>query len=389
MDLSDNSLEGPLPLFKANLKILKLSKNRFLGSISYLCKINGRSLTYLDLSDNFFYGQFPNCFRHWHKLVVLNLAGHKFSGEAPNSLGRLSNLETLKLFNNSFSGNLPSALKKCSSLKVIDLGDNRFSRKVPAWIGEGLPKLIVLILRSNKFDGSIPLNLCWLTHLQTLDLSLNDISGTIPFCLNNFTAMAQNEYYYDTTFELSYFLDVGNSTSQVRYFDSATVVLKGREDEYGQNLGLLTMINLSGNKLIGKLPIEISSLLELVTLNVSGNNLIGDIPHLIGQLKKLETLDLSRNQFSGEIPLSMSELSFLNHLDLSYKHLSGKIPSSTQLQSFEASDFAGNPALCGLPLSLKCWPGEQTPNQGGDGEEYRDEFWKWFYGMAQQDLDLW
>ena len=142
------------------------------------------------------------------------------------------------------------------------------------------------------------------------------------------------------------------------------------------------MINLSGNKLIGKLPIEISSLLELVTLNVSGNNLIGEISHLIGQLKKLETLDLSRNQFSGEIPLSMLELSFLNHLNLSYNHLSRKIPSSTQLQSFEASDFAGNPALCGLPLSLKCWPDEQTPNQGGDGEEYKDEFWQWFYGTA-------
>ena len=160
IDLSDNSLEGPLPLFTANLKILKLSKNRFSGSISCLCKINGRSLTYLDLSDNFFYGQLPNCFRHWHELVVLNLAGNKFSSEAPNSLGRLSNLETLKLFNNSFSGNLPSALKKCSSLKVINLGDNRFSGKVTALIGEGLPKLIVLILRSNKFDGSIPLNLC-------------------------------------------------------------------------------------------------------------------------------------------------------------------------------------------------------------------------------------
>ena len=89
------------------------------------------------------------------------------------------------------------------------------------------------------------------------------------------------------------------------------------------------MINLSGNKLIGKLPIEILSLLELATLNVSGNNLTGEIPHLIGQLKRLETFDLSRNQFSGEIPLSMSELSFLKHLDLSYNHLFGKIPSST------------------------------------------------------------
>ena len=37
-DLSANSLEGPLPLFIANLKILKLSKNRFSGSISSLYK---------------------------------------------------------------------------------------------------------------------------------------------------------------------------------------------------------------------------------------------------------------------------------------------------------------------------------------------------------------
>ena len=383
-DLSGNSLEGPLPLFTANLKILKLSKNRFSGSISCLCKINGRSLTYLDLSDNLFYGQLPNCFRHWHELVVLNLAGNKFSGEVPNSLGRLSNLETLKLYNNSFSGNFPSSLKNCSSLKVIDLGDNRFSGEVPAWIGEGLPWLIVLILRSNKFEGSIPLNLCWLAHLQTLDLSLNEISGTIPSCLNNFIAMAQKRDYSNDyiTSSLEYFSYVGNYTSAVFYVDSVTIVSKGREDEYGNNLGLLIMINLSGNKLIGNLPIEISSLLELVTLNVSRNNLSGEIPHLIGQLKMLETLDLSRNQFSGEIPLSMSELSFLNHLDLSYNHLSGKIPSSTQLQSFIASDFAGNPGLCGLPLSQKCWASEQTPNQSEDGEEYRDEFWKWFYGAA-------
>ncbi|KAK7849993.1 receptor-like protein eix2 [Quercus suber] len=142
------------------------------------------------------------------------------------------------------------------------------------------------------------------------------------------------------------------------------------------------MINLSGNKLTGKLPIEISSLLELVTLTVSGNNLIGEIPYLIGQLKKLETLDLSRNQFSGEIPSSMSEISFLNHLELSYNHLSGKIPLGTQLQSFNASSFAGNLALCGLPLSQKCWLSEQTPNQSEAIEEYGDEFWKWLYGTT-------
>jgi len=66
------------------------------------------------------------------------------------------------------------------------------------------------------------------------------------------------------------------------YVDSAMVVLKGREYEYGKNLGLLKIINLSSNKLSGKLPSEISSLLELVVLNISKNNLIGEIPQMIG-----------------------------------------------------------------------------------------------------------
>ncbi|KAM4068879.1 hypothetical protein ACB094_12G045600 [Castanea mollissima] len=359
LDLSNNSLAlefnfNWVPSFQLvqiyltlNASILKISNAEISDTIpiEWFADLPP-TLEFLDLSRNRIHGQLPN-----HELVALNFAGNKFSGEDPNSLGRLSNLETLKLYNNSFSGKLPSSLKNCSSLIVIDLGDNRFFGEVPAWIGEGLPWLIVLILPSNKFDGSIPLNLY-------IDSSSDYITS------------------------LDYFSYLGNYTSLIIYVDNVTVVSKGREDEYTKNLGLLIMINLSGNKLIGNLPIEISSLLELVTLNVSGKNLSGEIPHLIGQLKKLETLDLSKNQFSGEIRSSMSELSFLNHLDLSYNHLCGKIPSSTQLQSFKASDFAGNQALWGLPLSRKCWPGEQTPNQSGDGEEYRDEFWKWFYGAA-------
>ena len=45
---------------------------------------------------------------------------------------------------------------------------------------------------------------------------------------------------------------------------------------------------------------------------------------------------------------------FLSHLDLSYNNFSGRIPSSTQLQSFDALSFTGNPQLCGDPLPKKC-----------------------------------
>ena len=62
------------------------------------------------------------------------------------------------------------------------------------------------------------------------------------------------------------------------FVNDATVIMEGRELEYGKYLGLLKIINLASNKLTGKVPSEISSLLELVVLNISRNKSIGEIP---------------------------------------------------------------------------------------------------------------
>ncbi|GLT25815.1 hypothetical protein SLA2020_009200 [Shorea laevis] len=92
-------------------------------------------------------------------------------------------------------------------------------------------------------------------------------------------------------------------------------------------------------------------------------------------MSSLESLDLSINKFLGSIPESMSRLSFLSYLNLSGNQLIGKIPSGTQLQSFDASCYAGN-ELCGLPLMENCNEVNQrvpgTRNNGGkdmDGDK--------------------
>ena len=379
-DLSPNRLEGPLPLFSTKISSLNLSKNRFSGPLSPLCKINDGGLGFLDLS---------NCFMDWPNLLILNLANNNFFGEVPSSFSFLSNLQTLSLHNNTFSGHFPNSLKNCSYLRFMDLGNNRFSEKIPAWIAEDLPQLVVLILRSNKFSGSIPWDTCKLKYLQILDLSLNDFSGIIPQCLNNLTAMAHKADSSTNLFE-GFYVSVFNGNSNYLYsgdyVDSAMVAWKRREYKYDKILGLLKIIDLSSNKLMGKLRDEITSLLELVGLNVSRNNLVGEISQTIGQMKQLQSLDLSRNQLSGKIPSSMSKLNFLSSIDLSHNNLSRKIPTSTQLQSFKASDFIGNPTLCGPPLTQKC-PGEVTPNQPlptdigitEDDKDNRDEFKKRFH----------
>ena len=112
----------------------------------------------------------------------------------------------------------------------------------------------------------------------------------------------------------------------------------------------------------GSIPVEIFVLSELHFLNLSRNHLTGKIPENIGSMKELESIDFSRNNLSGEIPPSMSNLTFLSHLDLSYNNFSGRIPSSTQLQSFDALSFTGNPQLCGDPLPKKCIMEEEPSN---------------------------
>jgi Leucine-rich repeat (LRR) protein len=268
-------------------------------------------------------------------------------------------LETLSLHSNSFVGELPLSLRDCSSLVFLDLSSNKLRGEIPGWIGESMSSLEVLSLHSNGFNGSIPPNLCYLSNILILDLSLNNISGIIPKCLNNLTFMVDqkhSEYSLSSNAVLSlYFIGAGYGT----YQNEIRVGWKGREDDYGNTLGLLRIINFARNKLVGEIPEEITGLLELLALNLSGNNLAGAIPQKIGQLKQLESLDLSGNQLSGIIPITMADLNFLAFLNLSNNHLSGRIPSSTQLQGFNASQFTGNLALCGQPLLQKC-PGDET-----------------------------
>lgn len=135
------------------------------------------------------------------------------------------------------------------------------------------------------------------------------------------------------------------------YPDELHLVWKGKLSKFDKTLGLVKSIDLSGNKLIGVIPTEITELIQLISLNLSRNNYSGQIPSKIGKLTLLDTLDLSNNQLSGRIPSSLTEVARLGVLDLSNNNLSGKIPTGTQLQSFEASSYTGNRRALWSPTS--------------------------------------
>ncbi|TYI58295.1 hypothetical protein E1A91_D11G346200v1 [Gossypium mustelinum] len=371
VDLTSNRFTGPLPRVFPTLKFLMLSHNSFSGPLFELvCNpLRKGPMECLSIKGNLLSGEIPDCWNHWRGLDYLNLENNNLTGKIPPSLGHL-NLSVLNLRNNDMFGELPSTLQFCTSLIILDLSDNHFSGSVPTWIGDKLSKLEILSLRSNSFDGHIPQKICQLQSLRILDLGNNNISGSIPKCFSNLSAMAnksnQNSYMFQW------------SITRTNLFCMRTLLVqKGRVDEYSTTLGLVTSMCLSTNRLIGEIPKELGSLVELQSLNLSRNLLIGNIPDEIGNME-LESLDLSMNQLNGEIPSSFSNLNFLNHFNVSYNNLTGQIPTSTQLQSFGNFSYMGN-HLYGPPLTKNRSTNRTPTNVANNGSRSEGSNVNWLY----------
>ncbi|KAL0010031.1 hypothetical protein SO802_005139 [Lithocarpus litseifolius] len=390
--LYDNQLNGTIPKSLAllsNLKALLVGHNFLTGTVDegHFTKLS--KLKYLDMS---FTSLFFNVNSNWvppFQLEYAWMSSCKIGPNFPTWLQTQRSLKILEMFQTGISDKAPSWLWNwTSSIEIIDLssnsiegdvsGDNHLSDIIPLWIGD-MTNLLILRLRSNRFKGHIPLQICQISSLRVLDLANNSLSGTIPKCLKNISAMAIRELNIRVISfnSLRYMYDSGS------YIENLKLVPKGNELEYEKNLAFVKIIDLSSNNLSGSIPVEISILSELRFLNLSQNHLMGNIPEKIGSMKELESIDLSQNHLSGKIPQSLSNLTFLSHLDLSYNNFFGKIPSGTQLQSFDALSYIGNPQLCGDPLPKSCTIEEEYLNKSPIGKKEDDYKSSSFYiGMG-------
>ncbi|TYH46771.1 hypothetical protein ES332_D11G361900v1 [Gossypium tomentosum] len=343
VDLSSNRFIGPLPRVFPTLELLMLSNNSFSGSLfELLCNSSSwKSTAVLYIDKNLISGDIPDCWNHWQDLFLLNLGSNNLTGKIPPSLWHLN----LVMLNLSKQYNLSN--------------------------------IVILSLRSNNFDGHIPHKICDLQFPQNLDLAHNNLSGVIPKCFNNLRAMATINKTNNLVLAGFY-----SAFPDFVFFDDfilkALLVLKGREDEYGSTLGLVTSMDLSANSLTGEIPKEIGSLAGLLSLNFSGNLLTGNIPDSIGNMELMESLDLSMNRLNGEIPPSFSNLNFFNHFNVSYNNLTGQIPTSTQLQSFENLSYMGN-HLCGPPLTKNCTSKGISIDVANNGSSREGSKVNWLY----------
>lgn len=151
IDLSNNSLSGPLPTeyfnnFKAMMSIdqdmdYMRTKNvsttyvfsvqlAWKGSQTVFPKIQ-IALTTLDLSCNKFTGKIPESLRKLKSLKQLNLSHNSLIGCIQPSLGNLTDLESLDLSSNLLSGRIPQELVDLTFLQVLNLSYNQLEGLIP------------------------------------------------------------------------------------------------------------------------------------------------------------------------------------------------------------------------------------------------------------------
>ncbi|KAK7390343.1 hypothetical protein VNO78_25646 [Psophocarpus tetragonolobus] len=381
--ISNTSFSGSFPHF--------IGKMRYLTELDFsYCQFNGTlpnsmenltELSYLNLSFNNFTGQIPS-FDMAKKLTHLDLSHNGLSCSIPSSshFEGLNNLVRIDLGYNSINGSIPSSLFTLPRLRMIQLSHNQFSQLDEFIINVSSSVLNILDLSSNCLSGSFPTSIFQLSRLSILQLSSNKFNGSIQ--LNNLLELRNL-----TTLDLSYNnLSVNvrvtnvapSSFPRISNLKLASCNLKTFPD-FLRNMSTLFTLDLSDNKIQGRVPKWIWKLQNLQSLNISHNlltDLEGPLQNLTSTIAVLDLhcnqlqgpipgfpayatyLDYSSNKFSSFIPQDIGNyMSFTIVLSLSNNSLTGYIPNSIcnasylQVLDLSINNISGTIPSCFMTMS--------------------------------------
>ncbi|KAB1670871.1 hypothetical protein [Gossypium barbadense] len=336
-DISGNHFQIPLSFAPfanlSNLKVLSGDENKMVMEPSFYTSVPKFQLTSISLSKCITSQQLnlelPTFLYYQYDLRYVDLSHNNFSGTVPTwLLENNTKLEVLILMGNSFTGPLSFSSALISNVSSIDISENKLQGQIPTTICSTFPHLWRLFLSKHAFEGNIPLCLSVMKYLSFLDLSNNQLYGKVPEEL-----IAKGSL---TILRLSNNKLSGNVVPVVLNSNGV------------QNLYL------DGNNFSGEMTNVDLSTFEFPNsireIDLSNNKLHGKLPRWIGNASFLERLALSNSGFEGSIPMEFCKLNRLEFLDLSQNHLSGSIPSCFNPPNIEHVHLHGN-RLRG-PLSL-------------------------------------
>ncbi|KAE8712272.1 Detected protein of unknown function [Hibiscus syriacus] len=341
LSLSDCGLIGPLPN-------QDLSKNRLNGNLIPLTNLT--SLRSIHLSGNHF--QIPMSlvpFTNLPNLKFLYIDENNMVME-PSSSTPIPKFQLREIIlsncitSQELSLELPTFLHYQYDLRFVDLSGNNFSGTFPVWLLENNTKLVEFILNGNSFKGRLRLPSIPNSNLASFDISDNKLQGNIPPCLSGMKDL--------------YFLDLSDNQLSGRVQEelimkSSLYVLRLSNNNLSGNVvpailkaNWLRNLYLDGNNFSGEMVnVDVSTIqfpTSLQEIDLSNNKLYGKLPRWMGNLSDLRRLALSNNSFEGSIPIEFCKLNGLEILDLSRNNLSGSMPSCVNPPYIEHVHLHGN-----------------------------------------------
>ncbi|ESR64576.1 hypothetical protein CICLE_v10007491mg [Citrus x clementina] len=307
LHISRNWLSGSIPHEVGQLTVLNqlaLDSNFLNGNL--------KSLFDLELCINQLSGAIPLSIGNLTNLRFLFLYHNELSGIIPQEIENLKkkytktfdtypNLTFIDLSNNNFFGEILSDWGRCPQLSLLDVSINNITGNIPFEIGES-PQLQYLDLSSNYIVGEIPTQLGNIIYLNRISLSGNKLSGRIPGELGSLINL---EYLDLSANHLSNFvLESLGSLVKLYYLNLSHNKLSQQIPIELDNLIHLSELDLSHNFLGEKISSRICRMESLEKLNLSYNNLSGLIPRCFEELHGLLHIDISYNKLEGQIPNS-------------------------------------------------------------------------------------
>ncbi|XP_039169165.1 putative receptor-like protein kinase At3g47110 [Eucalyptus grandis] len=156
--LYNNSLEGSIPLSLGDCKSLQdlvLYHNKFTGTIPSHMIRPSSLIIFLDVSHNSLSGPLPPDVGNLKNLISLDVSYNQISGEIPTTLGNCLGFEELYMQSNHFRGPIPQ-FKGLKGIRFLDLSNNNLTGQIPEFLVNLSSSLQFLNLSFNNLEGEVP-----------------------------------------------------------------------------------------------------------------------------------------------------------------------------------------------------------------------------------------
>ncbi|VFQ90434.1 unnamed protein product [Cuscuta campestris] len=364
LDLSINYFSGEFPSWVANLTGLVsfgLGENDFNeGGIPESIG-NLKKLTWLYLAGSNLVGEIPKTIFSLEALQTLDICMNHISGNLPKMIGNMTNLYKIELYSNNLTGELPPKLAALTLLEEFDVSNNQMHGTLPQALGS-LKKLTVFQVARNNFSGVIPQGFGNMQHLISFSVFENRFSRDFPENLGRFSPLRSidiSENQFSGGFPKN-LCQNGSATNLNQLFLSNNKVSRWLPKEVG-NLSLLERLYLDNNGFSGLLPSNLGVLKQMTSLHLEKNSFIGPIPVELGDCRRLADINLAYNKLSGGITDSLTVMpSLLNSLNLSNNKLTGSIPTSLGGLKLSSIDMSNNQLYGEVPYDLLMMGGDKA-----------------------------